>query len=984
MEIQNTSDEDNTDQDYIHIVLRHGLTSFRDAFITTCRSADQPYNQCGRCKACLVSARIQEAKDWWLQAGDLMKRRFLLALINHLKPDIIDHLAQILRPFVNAKDYTYTRNKVDRAPRPTTGNIKKMDDIDPIKRQEEAAKLILWFNYEDKYSQGSFILSILQWCDSQLMFTVAVNVFSVQNMDSDDEDFRTETNNNNRSRLSSVFISAPSMLTSVPHSAPILKRPKTTGSPSMHRKSAVSFALSVLNNNDSDTERPMSTKRIPQYKDFIRQLPVYVAKSILNMLDIQSLEKCKLVSPYWKKMVLEVNDDATMTKLRYDDVMLLQSSAALQCNPCFARDTLVPVPDLYRTNTNEHLSTRKKLPNDKNISAWNKLYQSTKTPTRLVLMEERNIYCGPYNVLLLKDDSERHRPAHMSGESLVAIASRDSRVRFIDMQSAQDKPMILVGHAASVHCIVVQEDKKRIFTGSYDLTVRCWSLETGRCMKLYHGHERTVTCLAVFLDLIAAGGNDNLCLVWRYKRHRPWRTFKHKHPVSAVAINDDFTVSGDIQGKIKVWHNLTGKFIKCVKHRLAITGVKFDKWHIASSSRDYYANVWSTQGTFDKPLTALRHPKEVLCLEFLYLRVITGCADGKIRIWNALSGTCLRVMRGNSVSDPVTGLVVTLNRLLVNTKSSLLLMNFEPVNYDYTLEEDKPPITETSTSSILSASMNKRKHISVRQRQTSASSKLSTVSTQESIDEKKKGVTIASNKENNGGGLTLEETKELLKKQIRGDPEQKQSLIPAEFRKSQQAALYQTNKSQDDTIYSEHRPVPLKMTDRPPSSPSRFDLRRRMASSQSQFYTRPPSASDLTSTNTSISRFEIIHRPPSQNRIHISQTNTDVSSIFKSSSLDEEKVQLLQPQQQKPDKPRLIRPRTSTTIPTYEVKRGSKIYKVVVGYVSPYTSPLQRKELNLKTDGEIDLIFKQIKKQQEIQRASQQQIWLGLSPQPTS
>ena len=31
-------------------------------------------------------------------------------------------------------------------------------------------------------------------------------------------------------------------------------------------------------------------------------------------------------------------------------------------------------------------------------------------------------------------------------------------------------------------------------------------------MKLYHGHERTVTCLSVFIDLIAAGGNDNLCL----------------------------------------------------------------------------------------------------------------------------------------------------------------------------------------------------------------------------------------------------------------------------------------------------------------------------------------------------------------------------------------------------------------------------------------------------------------------------------------
>jgi WD40 repeat protein len=55
--------------------------------------------------------------------------------------------------------------------------------------------------------------------------------------------------------------------------------------------------------------------------------------------------------------------------------------------------------------------------------------------------------------------------------------------------------------------------------------------------------------------------------------------------------------------------------------------------------------------------------REVLCLEFVYLRLLTGCADGKIRIWSVLSGFCLRVMRGNSVSDPVTSLTATPNRL---------------------------------------------------------------------------------------------------------------------------------------------------------------------------------------------------------------------------------------------------------------------------------------------------------------------------------
>jgi hypothetical protein len=60
--------------------------------------------------------------------------------------------------------------------------------------------------------------------------------------------------------------------------------------------------------------------------------------------------------------------------------------------------------------------------------------------------------------------SDRRRTVHMSGESVVAITSRDGRVRFIDMQSAQEQKTVLIGHAASVHCIVVQEEKKRVFT----------------------------------------------------------------------------------------------------------------------------------------------------------------------------------------------------------------------------------------------------------------------------------------------------------------------------------------------------------------------------------------------------------------------------------------------------------------------------------------------------------------------------------------
>jgi len=107
MEDQQISQEENSDQDTIHAVLRDGLTSFRDAFHVTCRSTNQPHNQCGQCKACIVDSHIHAAKEWWLQTGDLMKRRFLLSLINRLKRDILDHLAQILQPFVNAKGFSF-------------------------------------------------------------------------------------------------------------------------------------------------------------------------------------------------------------------------------------------------------------------------------------------------------------------------------------------------------------------------------------------------------------------------------------------------------------------------------------------------------------------------------------------------------------------------------------------------------------------------------------------------------------------------------------------------------------------------------------------------------------------------------------------------------------------------------------------------------------------------------------------------------------
>jgi hypothetical protein len=94
---------------------------------------------------------------------------------------------------------------------------------------------------------------------------------------------------------------------------------------------------------------------------------------------------------------------------------------------------------------------------------------------------------------------------------------------------------------------------------------------------------------------------------------------------------------------------------------------------------------------------------------------------------------------------------------------------------------------------------------------------------------------------------------------------------------------------------------------------------------------------------------------------------------LKSSFIQDNPTEIGQPQ-------RSCRPTSGPATPTmYQVKRGGKIYKVVVGYVSPFTSPLERNDLHLQTEGEIDAVVTKIKQQQDQQR----KLRLKSAPQST-
>ncbi|XP_009877376.1 PREDICTED: F-box/WD repeat-containing protein 10-like, partial [Apaloderma vittatum] len=315
-------------------------------------------------------------------------------------------------------------------------------------------------------------------------------------------------------------------------------------------------------------------------------------------------------------------------------------------------------------------------------------YHGLKTNT--ILLEERNVFCGSYNIHILMDQSDRSRKVHYSGGNLVAIGSVDHNVRLLDMSRMKEMPLLLSGHAGSVKALFLDEKRGFVLSGSFDLSIRCWDIHSGACVKIFNGHCGTITCLDLHKEQFVSGGRDGLVKVWNLVSGKCLKTLKHRGVVQTVKMNGTHVVSGSDQGLVKIWCAATGTLVKILEgHQGPVKCLCFDRWHLVTGSTDGYVLAWSMLGNLKRCLIAFHHPKKVLSLEFLCLRVISGCADGKIRIFNFLTGSCLRVLLASSSGNPISSFYVAGNRMVVNSPTTLLMFQFEEIKWDYTLGADR-------------------------------------------------------------------------------------------------------------------------------------------------------------------------------------------------------------------------------------------------------------------------------------------------------
>ncbi|XP_075026238.1 F-box and WD repeat domain containing protein 10B [Calonectris borealis] len=423
-----------------------------------------------------------------------------------------------------------------------------------------------------------------------------------------------------------------------------------------------------------------------QSKDFIRCLPPHLSMYILGLLDQKSLNACAAVSRCWASLANEVKRERACQSIVQEKILYLQGLCPRGAVSNYAKTVDVAIPQLNEEGDVIEVNWESKTKEEEyNLQA---AYHGLQTDT--IQLEERNVFCGTYNIRVLTDQSDRSRIIHYSGGNLVAIGSADRKVRLLGMSRMKEVPPLLSGHAGSIKALFLNEKKGFVLSASFDLSIRCWNIYSGACVKIFNGHCGTITCLDLHEEQFVSGARDGMVKVWNLESGKCLKTLKHNSVVWVVKMDGTHVVSGCDRGLVKVWCADTGTLIKTLEgHQGPVKCLSFDQWHLVTGSTDGYVLGWSMLGNLKRCLIAFRHPKEVLSLEFLYLRVISGCADGKIRIFNYLTGSCLKVLMANSRGDPVSSFCVTGNRMVINSPTSLLMLQFEDVRWDYTLDADR-------------------------------------------------------------------------------------------------------------------------------------------------------------------------------------------------------------------------------------------------------------------------------------------------------
>lgn len=219
-------------------------------------------------------------------------------------------------------------------------------------------------------------------------------------------------------------------------------------------------------------------------------------------------------------------------------------------------------------------------------------------------------------------------------------------------------------HRSRVSSVMISPDGTLLASGSYDDSIKLWTLPEGEHLKTLTGHVATVNSLAMSPDgkLLASASSDKTVKIWTLPEGQLQATLTgFADQLSTLAISPDgkLLVSGDYGKSITLWtmsnpgvhwqSEMTGDESSAVYDMV----ISPDGSHLISGGDDKTVKLWTLPE--GKPLGTLTgHTAGVTALAISMdgklLASGGGSSDREIRLWTAPKYTPLVTMTGHTDS----------------------------------------------------------------------------------------------------------------------------------------------------------------------------------------------------------------------------------------------------------------------------------------------------------------------------------------------
>lgn len=158
------------------------------------------------------------------------------------------------------------------------------------------------------------------------------------------------------------------------------------------------------------------------------------------------------------------------------------------------------------------------------------------------------------------------------------------------------------------------------------------------CSSVYSGHEGPVLATLLAKNILITGGGDKTVRFWDLLTKTQFKVVqKHRHWVLCLDSNENYIVSGGMDGLINIF-DYEGNHIRTLaKHKDAVSMIRVTSDRIVSVSRDNTCIVWSFEGSI---LGTWNHSKPIKALCVSNDLIMTGGSDSTIRVYKDLKYLC--------------------------------------------------------------------------------------------------------------------------------------------------------------------------------------------------------------------------------------------------------------------------------------------------------------------------------------------------------